>query len=382
MPSLREGLDKLMFTIRTKDVMTTYKYCKIAEHSYFPSLTKLKFGDRYANVILFNRYKWQTWEKEGIEKTTYGLNYFLRIDGFRQMRVFMNCQRLYNIINDLEVYDKRLFDDNVVIPSVGFYLEEFIDIVKDTLLEVVEDYIKYRKVVFDDDIIRDDIVIDTHQVEMVREGIGLHTSDVSETFKKYSQADTITVFHNQANVHYFNTNFKRQLKMYQKGAGILRLEATFNERAKDVVWNWSGPTTFIADSLRVEFDKLLRHMDIPTEWWKPRIMAKKTFIWFMADIIKLTSLKKSQIKDTPAERVVHADLMQVLLHMKSWDKDIEKIKDDKLQQSKDFNALTRWLRRKGLIKSTGVRSQWVPTERLVFLQEIYQRFCETEGWLC
>ncbi len=377
MVSLREGLDRIVLTVRTKDVLTTYKYCQRTANSYFDVLTKLKFSDRHANVILFPKYPWQTWERDGVRTTTYALKYYLRIDGFRQMRVFLNCQRLYNIIHKLEVYDQRLFDDNVVIPTVNYYLEEFVEMVQDIFLEIKLDYIKHRKVVFGDIIMPDDVVIDIHQLEVVREGIGLHTSDVSETFKRHSRADSITVYHDQVNTHYFNTNYKRQLKMYQKGVGILRMEATFNERAIDVAWNFAGPITQIADSIRVEFDKLLMHMNIPSEWWKSRNMAKKTFIWFIADAINMRSLKRA---GEPS--VLFHGLMQVLLEMKSWSNKIHDSNEDKPLPSKDFNTLTKWLKRKGLIKSTGMRGSWVPTERLVFLQEIYQRFCETEGWLC
>lgn len=378
MAFLREGLDKIMFTIMPKkgDKRLKYRYCKSTETKHFDSITKLKFGDRYANVILFERYPWQTWEREGVRKSTFGVRYFLRIDGFRQMRILLNCQRMYNILNKLEVYDKRLFDDNVVVPSEAYYLEEFIEIVQDRIHEFMSDYIRYRNEIFGDELTNDDLVLYTHQVEMVREGVGLHTSDVSELFKRHSRADSITVYHDQVNTHYFNTHAKRQLKMYQKGVGILRLEATFNDRPHDVVWNWSGPSTHIADSLRSEFDRLLLTMNIPEEWWKTRIMSRDKFIWSLADAIGLRTRKKH---NEPSE--IMDGLMKVLLHNNSWSQNPHDQDRSDYVRSEEFERLTRWLKRKGLIKTSGNRGVWLPTDRLIFIRDIYQRICKTEGWL-
>ncbi len=373
MASLREGLDKLMMTVRPKDRTITHPYCQLTAKKYGDLITKLKFQDRYANTILFEKYPWQTWEKEGITKSTYGLQYFLRIDGFRQMRVIINCQRLYNIFNNLEVYDKRLFDDNVVVPTVGYHLEEFIELVQKMTSEIVQDYIALRHEVFGNVVTPADLAVDTHQVEMVREGLGLHTSDLSETFRKHSRAETITVHHSQTNTHYMNTSARRQLKMYQKGVGIVRLEATFNERPKDLVWDWSGEPTQIADSLREEFDGLLKHMGIPLNWWKPRVMEKRKFVWALADAINLRSRRKTLRDGTVEPSKVMDGVLQGLLSQISWEMD---------PNNEDFKTLTRRLKRKGLLKHSGARGIYIPTDRLIFLKDIYARFCETEGWLC
>lgn len=367
LPSLREGLDKVMLTVREKNFdPKRYKYDKHIANMFADRLTSIKFGDRYADTIKYEKYKWQTWKHDNIEKSSFGVQYFLRIDGMRQMRVLLNCQRLYNIFNNLEIYDKRLFDDNVVIPSVNYYLEEFIEIVQRVIYEAVNDYIALRKKVFNQTVTFPELTVDTHQIEMVREGIGLHTSDLSHAFKQYSRADTITVFHNQTNTHYLNTNYRRQLKMYQKGVGIIRLEATYNDRPQDLVFNWSSSQIHdIARSLRRSFDKLLQHMGIPDNWWESRVMKKQTFVYSLAEAINLRSKKE---KDTPSE--VLTDLMLILLVANSWN------------STKDNQIMTRWLKRKGLLKHSGRRGIYIPTDRLMFLKDIFWTYCEKENWHC
>lgn len=366
MPSLREGLDKVMLTIREKVFEPKkYPYPKHIADLYVDRLQKLKFSDRYADTLFYTKYKWQTSTRNGVEKSTWGVQYWLRLDGMRQMRVMLNLQRLYNIFNNLEVYDKRLFDDNVVVPSVDYYLEEFVEIVQKQIYEIVNDYIALRKKVFNDVITYDDITVDTHQVEMIREGLGLHTSDVSQTFKEHSRADTITVYHDQVQTHYLTTSYRRQLKMYQKGVGIVRLEATYNERPQDIVWGWQkDDMVHIANSLRREFDRLMRHVGIPDNWWKPRVMKKKTFLWSLADIINLRD---------PSTKEVLSELLLVLLSLNSWKSD---------PRNEDFRLMTRRLVRKGLLKHSGRRGVYIPTDRLMFIKDIYWHFCDKENWIC
>ncbi len=369
MPFLREGLDKVMLTVRHKS-LDDFPYRKDIAKKYADRITRLKFGDRWGNAILFESHPWQTIERHGKFHTSYATKYLLRIDGMRQMRVLLNCQRLYNIQNNLKLYDKRLFDDNVVVPTVKYSMHEFVEMVQKEIRVIMDDYIALRKEVFKEDIIIPDLIVDTHQIEMVQEAIGVHTSDLSESFKRHSRAETITIYHEGTNTHYFKTSARRQLKMYQKGTGICRLEATFNERPGDIVWDWQpGSSERIAESLHTEFITLLSQMDIPWDWHTVRVMEKNTFIWKLADAIGLREKPK---KDDEGPPEVLADLMKVLLNIKSWKSD---------SKNEDHTALTRRLRNKGLIVSS-VYGTYVPTKRLMFLQEIYQTICETEGWLC
>ncbi len=372
MTFLREGLDKVLLTIRSKHY-TQYPYDHDVANKYADRITKLKFSDRYGNVISYDKYPWQTSKYADVERTTYGVNYFLRIDGMRQMRININCQRLYNVFNGLKVYDKRLHDDNVVVPHVRYTLEEFVNIVRRICHEVANDYIELRKVVFGDVITYEDLVIDTHQIEMVQEGIGVHVSDVFSTFREFSRADTITRYYTESGTTYMNTDTKRQLKMYQKGTGLLRVEATFNERPQDLVWNWSDNVTRITESLQKEYQDLLIHMGIPAAWWKPRQMGKKKFVWCLADAINLRTPKKKLEDGTTQPSIVMDEMMLVLLTSSSF---------GPLKDNHPWTNIMRRFRRKGLVKPSGVRGQYIPTDRLNYLQNIFRSYCELEGWVC
>ncbi len=364
---LREGLDKIMFTIREDDY-TEYPYDKDVEMKYADRIQRLKFAKRWGNTIFLEKHPWQSWKHLGEYRHTYALQYFMRIDGMRQMRVLLNCQRLYNIQNNLMLYDKRLFDDNVVLPSVPYTLLEFVDMVKKEILLIKEDYIQLRDDIFGDKVFMADIVVDTHQIEIVQEGIGVHTSDISETFKRFTTADLITVYHDQINTHYLNTTAKRQLKMYQKGVAICRLEATLNLRPNDIVWGWQdGDSEHITRSLQAEFDDILLEMKIPTDWYKIRSLDLNNFTWGLADAIGLRSRKTLQEDGSYSSGEVQWELMKVLLHVRSWKSD------------KDTASLTRTLVRKGLLEQKA-RGYLVPSNKLLFLQELYERLKRSEKW--
>ncbi len=370
---LREGLDKLMFTVREDDKYDEYPYRREIALKYGDRIQRLKFDKRWGDTIFLEKYPWQSWKYLGEYKHTYALHYFLRIDGLRQMRVVLNCQRLYNIQNNLDLYDKRLFDDNVVLPNVPFVLSEFIEMVQHELVKIKEDYIKLRLEIFGDTVILPDIVVDTHQIEMVQEAIGVHTSDLSTYFRNLSSSDHITVYHEQTNTHYLMTTAKRQLKMYQKGVGICRLEMTINTRPYDIVWNWqNADTDHIVRSLQAEFDDVLTEMRIPVDWYKIRVMSKNKFVWALADAIGLRKKdKEPEVKDDPDHDfdngTVQWQLMKVLLSLSSW------------RSVKDTETMTRYLVRKNLLRRVE-RGKCVPTDRLLFLQDLYQKIEKSEGW--
>ncbi len=364
---LREGLDKIMLTVREDDIDgTEYPYSQDIAMKFADRIVRLKFRNRFGNTIFMEKYPWQSWKYLGHRKHTYAVQYYMRIDGFRQMRVSINCQRLYNIQNNLMLYDKRLFDDNVVLPSVPYTLHEFVSMVKKEISLIKEDYVRLRKEIFGQDIPLDTVVVDTHQIEMVQEGIGVHTSDLSDTFRKFSTANTIVVYHEQTNTHYFNQSSKRQLKMYQKGVSICRLEATVNYRPSDIVWAWQdGAVEHITRSLQAEFDEVMKDSGIPVDWYKIRKMSSDKFAWSLADAIGLRNPNNPDDDSDNGE--VLDQLMKVLLHINSW------------KSTRDTEKMTRRLRRKGLIEPMS-RGMYVPTKRLLFLQELNDRLKRSEKW--
>ncbi len=355
---LRHGLDKIMFTIRDKSVRE-YKYPKDVAMMYDDRLAKLKFSDRFAQVIHFSKYPHFSWKYQGETKSTYAVEYFLRLDGMRQMRVFVNCQRLYNVENGLPLYDKRLFDDNVIIPSHIYSMEEFVDLVQWQLPILKGDYIKIRKEVFGDELLFHDIIVDTHQVEVVTEGIGLHTSDVSSTFQDFARCDSFKVYHNQTNTHYLNTTGHRQLKIYQKGIGILRLEATFNVRPGDIVFNWIEPQEVVVRQIEAEMEDLYDDMNIPMKWYDCLKINKDKLIWIIANALNLREKGKK-------DGAVQSDLMKVLLTIRSWN------------SNKNLSELTRRLVRKKLLRPIG-KARYVPTENLRLIQELFNKLETVEG---
>lgn len=348
---VREGIDKVMLTIREKK-HHKYPFPKDVSLMYADRLKRLKFADRYAYVISFSKHPWSSWKYQGEDRFSFASEYFLRLDGMRQLRVLLNCMRLYNIKNELPLYKSGiLFDDNVVIPSHLFSLSEFVDLMKKEIEEIKSDYIQMREVVFGDTVFRDQLVVDTHQVEVVQEGIGLDTFDVSQTFKDFARCQSIKVFHNQTNTHYFNLPGRRQLKIYQKGIGIMRLEATFNVHPKDVIHNWSGDTDHIVRSIQAEIDDLLEDMNIQKQWWITHSIEKDKLVWLMANALKLTD---------PTTKEVWVPLMKRLLCLKDWDSR----RENRLQ--------TQMLKRKKLIEPV-MRGKYVPTENLLMIQELFNK---------
>lgn len=348
MPILRTGIDKITLTVRTGD-MQEWPYPKRVAEFYKTQLKRLKFSDRYAMVIEFNSYPHDK-KRDDPSSWTWGLTYFLRLDGMRQMRVLMNCQRIYNIINQLPMYDKRLHDDNVVIPSHQFSLTEFVDLVKRELETLKRNYVKIRKEVFGQSIDPNDVIIDTHQAEIITEGIGMHTNDVSQTFKDYARCDSMKVYHNQTQTMYFNSSDKHQLKIYQKGVGILRLEATLNQRVDDIVLGWKEDSWMITESIEQELTTLLNRMGVPRDWWEKRRMSKDSLLWTLADALGLEDEQGN----------VDAQLMNVL------------VTSDSFQSKYETRNLVRRLRRKKLLKPL-YRGIYVPTERLRLIQELVRK---------
>ncbi len=50
--------------------------------------------------------------------------------------------------------------------------------------------------------------------------------------------------------------------------------------------------------------------------------------------------------------------------------------------NKDWTNMMRRFKKKGLVKHSGVRGQYIPTDRLNYLQEIFRSYCQLEGWVC
>ncbi len=356
---LRDGIDKIHMTVREKG-HKKYRFPRHIALMYSDRLSKLKFSDRYAQVIHFQKYAHKTWRYLGDDKSTYCLEYFLRLDGMRQMRVFLNCMRLYNFKNGLELYKGRLFDDNVVVPSRSFDLLEFVELVRQEIPKIINDYIEIRKRVFRDIVNSDDLTLDTHQVEIVIEGIGLHTSDVSDTFMDFARCDSFKIYHDHTNTHYLNTTGQRQLKIYQKGIGILRLEATFNNRPQDIVFRWNEHS--VEDTVRYireEIDDLYEHMNIPKDWWKHRKMSREKLIHAFTDTMGLR-------REGKKNGILDIGLMKTLISIKNW------------SSNSDNQALTKRLRRKRLIKPVG-RGQYVPSENLRIIQELFAKLDRMNG---
>lgn len=216
--------------------------------------------------------------------------------------------------------------------------------------EVKKDYVEMRRIVFNDHVFLDQLAVSFHQVEIVQEGIGLHTSDVSQTFKDLARCQSIKVHHSQTNTHYFNIPGRRQLKIYQKGIGILRMEATFNSEVRDVLLELREPTDHIVRVVMAELEDLLQDMNLPVHWWKVHTIERDKLVWLFANALRLTD---------EAQRV-DVNLMKSLLTSKDWD-------------SNRFNeALTKRLRRKKLIEPV-MRGKYVPTENLLMIQELFNK---------
>lgn len=352
---LREGLDKISFTVREKG-RKDYAYPKDVSLMYADRLSKLKFSDRYAVVIHFSKYPWNQWVYQGQSKATYAVEYFLRLDGMRQMRVMLNCMRLYNIKNKLPLSKGLLFDDNVVIPSHIFGLTEFVELVQAELPHFKDDYLELREKVFGDIVTREDLVIDTHQLEVVTEGIGLHTSDVSTTFKDFARCQSFKVYHDHTNTHYLNTAGKKQLKIYQKAVGVLRLEATFNTRPYDFVFNWKKDPVIISRQIQAEFEDLLEDMGIPSNWYEIRTVSRDDLVWLFADALSLRDQSD----------IIRFDLMKTLLVITSW------------SSNRNNRNLTRQLVRKKLLEPYA-RGKYRPTENLQVIQELFNKLDRMES---
>jgi hypothetical protein len=361
---LREGIDKVFLTVREKK-HTKHPYPRDVSLMYADRLVKLKFSDRYAFAISFSKYPWSQWSYQGQSKATYAVEYFLRLDGMRQLRVMLNAMRLYNIRKKLPLYKGGLlFDDNVVVPSQPFVLSEFVEMIKEIIPELKQDYVQMRKDVFNDDVHINELVVDTHQIEVVQEGIGLHTSDVSSTFRDLARCQSIKVFHEQTNTHYFNMPGRRQLKIYQKGIGILRMEATFNTHPKDIIYDWQQDTMHTVRSIQAEFDDLLEDLNLPKSWYKVHTVSRDKLLWLIANSLNIRKYMMITDKDGKEKWVksdiIDIDLMKILLTITAW-------------SSKRVNRnMTNMLVRKKLIKAVG-RGKYIPTENLRMIQELFNK---------
>lgn len=347
---LRDGIDKIMLTIRPKDLSLSYKTPELVAQRYKVNGNKstLKFSDGFSSVIVLEKYLWQG--KPSIK-------YALRLNQFRQCRVYVNLMRYYNVKNDLDFYTMALFDNNVVVPSRMFDTMEFVDIMKELIKEITLDYIMIRDYVFNDVITIPEITIDTHQLEFVNEAIGCHVNDLADVFLKYSKVDSVVRFFNHTQTIYLNDHRKQQLKIYQKGVGIMRLEMTFNDRVQDTICDWNAPTIVIADRLRDRYDRTLKKIGIPSEWWEQRNMSLESFVRVLSEALKLTS-----IEEVNASSV---DLMKVLLTSTSF-------------KYSDMNKnLIQKLVRKRLIQQQSY-GYYEPTDRLKELQMIYNRLKRME----
>jgi hypothetical protein len=353
---VRSGLDKVVFTVLDKRRLK-HSSNPTVKLKYSDRLTKLKFQDRYAYCILFEKYPHRTWKYQGQEKSTYGVEYFMRIDGLRQMRVMVNCMRMFNIRHDLKPTPKALFDDNVVDPDVTFVMASFVRIVQELIQEFIDDYIELRKTVFDEEIIRENVEVFTHSMEVVREGLGLHTSDIGYTFQDFPLCDSVKVYHNTTNTHYFNTSGSRQLKFYNKALGVLRMEATFHNYTKDIVLNWQGHPATIAQSIEMEVDELLADMQIPMNWYEAFQIRTVNLIWLIANALDIRREGSDELD---------IDLMKVLLTSKS------------INSTRENRNTIRKLVRKRLVKGQ-MRGKYVPTERLAMMQRLYNIVRRTEG---
>lgn len=346
---LREGIDKVMLTLSHKS-KKEYPYPKDIALMYSDRLRRLKFSDRYSMTIEFNKYCHDSWKYADEVHYSWGATMLLRLDGLRQMRVLLNCMRMYNLENELPLYDKRLHDDNVVIPDRVFHMGEFIDLMKREVPKLINEYCELRQLVFNDLIEPKDVEVNTHQIELVTEGIGLHTSDVEQTFKDHVRCDSFKVYHNESNTHYFNTSNKRQLKMYQKGVGILRLEATLNRRVDDIVFNWNEHTWLICESLDQELRDLMESMNIPNDWWKKRKMSLETLYFVFADALGIYK----------EGNVVDVDTMKVLVNSTNF--------SSKMFTRKDRQKLMR----KKLLRHLK-HGTYVPSDRLLGIQQLFSK---------
>ncbi len=353
---LRSGLDKIMFTVRESH-FKTYPYPKDVAMKYADRLKRIVFSDRSAFTVQFDKYPHKTWKYLDEDRSTYAVEYFLRLDGMRQMRVWLNCMRLFNVKHDLEPSPKALWDDNFVDPDYVFTMATFVQMVKDEIEHFKDDYITIRKEVFDEVIHPLDITVDTHTLEVVREGLGLHTSDVMHTFQDFPMCDNVKVYHNETNTHYLNTSAKRQLKFYNKGVGVLRMEATFNYRPKDIVLNWVAPTYDIAQSIEMEVDTLLLDMGLPGDWYDKLQINRENLVWLIANAFNL--------RDEDDE--VQTVLMKILLTTKEY------------RGRRDNRAMIQRLKRKRLIKPS-TYGKYVPTERLRLIQNLYNILERSHGF--
>lgn len=348
---LRNGIDKIMLTVRPVGMGANHPFPKRIYERYraFDRVLKLKFGDAWAQVIGLHKYEWQP--------DSYAIDYMVRLNADRQMRVLVNLMRYYNIRNCLPIWNQRLHDDNVVIPSHHFELYEFVDLMKELRCEILNDYRTIRATIFNDE--PGELTIDVHQIEVVTEAVGIHLADVLDNFTKFARADSVVRYYNQTATVYLNTTSRRQLKIYQKGVGLLRMEMTVNMRASDVTTNFEADTEIIVDSIEREIGYMLTDMNIPRDWWTMRSMNLDTLAWLWADCYELRCEDGSP--DT--------ELMKVLLTMNSW------------SSNKENRVLTQRLKRKGLIchAPRSKRTFWLPTERLKQLQLLFDKLERTKG---
>ncbi len=358
---LRSGLDKIMFSVYERDYRK-YSYPKDIAMKYADRLERIHFSDRSAFSVRFDKYPHKTWITSGKEKSTYAVEYFLRLDGMRQMRVYLNCMRLFNVKHDLTPSPKALWDDNFVDPDVIFTMATFIQLVKDELQAFKQDYITVRKEVFDEEIKPQDVVISTHTLEAVREGLGLHTTDISRTFKDKPMCDSVKVYGSETNTHYFNTTAKRQIKFYNKGIGVLRMEATFNENPSEIVFHWNAPTYDIAQSIEMEIDTLLFDMNIPNDWYDAFQIKRENLLWLFAQGLGLIT---REIKDKETGEIIEEGGI-VMVDVLKW-----LLNNKQFPARADRRTLFQRLKRKRLIEPDIYRV-WKPTERLLQLQNLFE----------
>ena len=355
---LRDGMDKIMMTVRAEHY-EEFPYPKDIARLWHDRISKLKFGKTWNMVINFYKHPWQTYKQFDEEKTSYGLHYMIRLNGMRQMRVMVNMMRYYNVVHGLELWKGRLHDDNVVLPGRLFDMTEFVDlmIADDGLInQMKKDYCKIRRVVFDDRLTPDTVVVDTHQMEIVTEAIGTHVSDIPKSFIDHSRCETIVRYFDETATVYLNTPDRDQVKVYQKGVGVMRVEATLNS-PRNVVMEWSADNWMITESIKQHFAQLLVRNNIPLNFWEKREMKKETLLWLFADMLKLYTESKS----------VDVDLMKTLSELKSWN------------GTTDNKRTTERLRRKRLIKLVR-KGKYVATPRLTAIQEVFKNFDRIQTW--
>ncbi len=349
----RFGFDRIMLTVRKDGDFKKKKFPKIVAMKFGDRTGRLKFADRSAETVRFTKYpdnsiKGQAERFNGdVEEPTPAVAYNIRLDGFRQMRVFLNCQRLYNYQHGLEPHKQRLYDDNVIDAKESYCLQEFMDMVRAELPGFKRDYCYLRREVFGDEVHECDVVIDTHVVEVVQE---VHADLIEyEELLKNIKCKDITVYRNQTQTTYLNLPGRNQIKLYQKALGLLRMEYSLNFRPNDVTMSWQSDdldsryrTVF---SIEYELKRLLSHAGLPENWYDYTRTRRSDKLDFVGSWAAAYDISKDQMLN--------------LLGLRYW------------VSRKDNRNMTRKLVRCGLLFGTFNRAVYAPTARMDHIRMLY-----------